>query len=186
VHQLAAMSAHPREEYARRRLPPAPADRPDLRDLQVVRFYVPALGANRPARRLARDEASGPCTVGGVNLGRRDSSAVRLRRVALLRHVRSIRRPSKRLDTHDHLAGHTQSRCTTACVGQRSGMSPDQCRPGCHRMTCCQRASDRSGSNSSLSAASSRTLGGPSVSARERWSKAASGFRVSVSKQAAL
>ena len=67
--------------------------------VQVVRFYVPALGAIALARRLARDQDPRPCTVGGPDLDRRDRGDVRPRRLVLLRHVRSVRRSTKRLDT---------------------------------------------------------------------------------------
>ena len=53
-------------------------------------------------------------------------------------------------------------------------------------VSCCQRGSERSAAKSSPFAASCRTRGGPSASARARCSKAASVFPVSASKEAAL
>ena len=59
-----------------------------------VRFYVPAIGADRPARRLARDQASRPCLARRPDLNRSHHGAVRPRRLGLLRHVRSDRCPT--------------------------------------------------------------------------------------------
>ena len=53
---------------------------------------------DRPARRLAGDQDSRPCMARRPDLNRRHHGDVRPRRVVLLRHVRSVRRPTERLD----------------------------------------------------------------------------------------
>ena len=65
--------------------------------VQVVRFYLPAIGAICAARCLARDQDSRPRMARRPDLNRRHRCAVRPRRLGVSRNVRSVRRPTPRL-----------------------------------------------------------------------------------------
>ena len=73
--------------------------------VQVVRFYVPATGRDRSARRLAGDQDPRPCMAPRPDLSRRNHGDGRPRRLGVPRHVRSVRRPTKQLG---HASGTTR------------------------------------------------------------------------------
>ena len=66
--------------------------------VQVVRFYVPAIGAIALLGAWLVTRIPGRCMASRPDLSRRHHGVVRPRRVGIPRHVRSVRRPTERLD----------------------------------------------------------------------------------------
>ncbi len=93
-------------------------DRPDQCHRAGRQVLRPGDRRDRPARRLAGDQDSRPCMARRPDLSRRHHGDVRPRRVVLLRHVRSVRRPTRRLGTRPrgprHIGRRTPTKSTAA------------------------------------------------------------------------
>ena len=72
-------------------------DRPDQRHYPSRQVLPPSDRRDLTARRLARDQDPRPCMARRPDLNRRHRNDARPRCLVLLRHVRSLRRPTNRL-----------------------------------------------------------------------------------------
>ena len=100
-------------------------DRPDQRHRAGRQVLRSGDRRDRPARRLARDQDSRPCMASRPDLSRRHHGVVRPRRVVLPRHVRSVRRPTKRLGLLGGWRGLSPLAVCIRCTGEKSATKED-------------------------------------------------------------
>ena len=106
-------------------------DRPDQCHCPGCQVLRPGDRRDRPARRLAGDEDSRPSMGRRPDLNCRYHGAVRPRRVVLLRHVRSVRRPAQGIGIYSHPGLGNGLEPSTPCITalRPPAVSPGRARP---------------------------------------------------------